>query len=383
MDNNTIERKKRDLFEVKDQQKLYTIFSRFLMNTEINVQETRKGKFKAKFVGFSEDCKKITLEIFNSTLVKGLKVSMNKFIGRYITIEGFISGVAPGSLFIIDVEKLVMAQKSRGSNRIHPPKELVYANNFRVTRASFDMDSFTVPAYVKITFNDYENRLLKKFDKIHIDFFRPGLDEKFFLVKSTCKTIYIRNTQDPKSYSTNNEEDFINCEEEFLDDIDDMIKDFRNKKIISEIIMPVIYINSGGDVTSIGYVQIHSTTKFIEFDDLMAAKLLTFEMVDRIRDSNTLVYTQKAEIINLSPDGLKLKLSDRELKQQIPHVKGFTMDIVFKMQSPINVSVLVRNISKQLNDDLHVGLEIDGFRVGDKARFKDNFEDLFKHYRSK
>jgi hypothetical protein len=45
------------------------------------------------------------------------------------------------------------------------------------------------------------------------------------------------------------------------------------------------------------------------------------------------------------------------------------MDIVFKMQTPIQVSVLVRNLAKSPEGDLLVGLEIDGFRKGDKERY--------------
>ncbi|HMZ59604.1 MAG TPA: DUF1577 domain-containing protein, partial [Leptospiraceae bacterium] len=260
------------------------------------------------------------------------------------------------------------------------PKE--YANNFHLTRPNADMDEFSVPTFVKITFSDYQNKLSGKFDHIEIDTFKPGLPEKFYLVKSTGKSIYISDTQDLKSYRSTDEEEFLDCTEEFLDDLTDVMKDYRNKKIAAEIIMPVIYLNSTNQAIPIGYVLIQSYTKKIEFDDLMEAKILCFDMIERIRESNTLVYTQRAEIVNLSQDGLRIKITDPELKTQIPVIHGFTMDIVFKMQSPVNVIVLVRNTIRDTNGDIQVGLEIEGFRKGDKERYLDNYSNLARPAKS-
>jgi hypothetical protein len=381
MENTTIERTKREMEIITDRQKRFTMFSRFLLNTEIIVKEPKKGQFKAKFMDYSDDCEKVTLEIPNSTLTKGLRITMNKFIGRYICLEGEIIGISPGSLYTINISKLSLAQKSRGSNRITPPKDLVWTTNFRITRASWDTDSFSIPAYIKIIFNDCEKKLMGIFDKINIDIFRSGMEEKYFIVKSTGKSIYIKDTQDKRSYSTNNEKDFLNCDEEFLDDISGMMKDFRNKKIVSEVIMPIIYTNGTEDSTTLGFVLINSLGKKIEEETLKQAKMLTSEMVEKIRDSNTFVSYQKTEILNLSIDGLKIKITDPDLKQHILNVKGFTMEIVFKSQSPISISVFIRNIANQDNGDMIVGLEIDGFGVNDKERFIDNFDQLRKRPR--
>lgn len=233
-----------------------------------------------------------------------------------------------------------------------------------------------IPTVVKITFSDYENKLKKTFDHIKIDVYRGHLEEKFYLVQSTGKTIYIEDTQNPKSYLPLNEEDFLNCEEEFFEEIPAVMKDYRNKKIVSEIIMPIIYINSGTEATPLGYVHIQSYSRKINEDDLMNAKMLTFEMIDRIRESHTIRHNQKVDILNISPDGLRIKITDNDLKMQMPHISGFNMDIVFKLQSPINVSVLIRNFIKDSFGNLTMGIEIEGFRKGDKQRYLDNLYSL-------
>ncbi len=382
MEKYTIERNVRDMEDVADRQKRFALFSRFLMNSDIVLDDPKKGHFRGKIVGFSDDCTNFSASVAGGMFIKGTKLTLNKFVGRYIRIECTVNSVQPNSVFLLEINTLRMAKKNRAGTRINPPKDMVYANNFRLTRPNADMDEFSVPTFVKITFSDYQNKLSGKFDHIEIDTFRPGLPEKFYLVKSTGKSIYIRDTQDLKSYKSADEEEFLDCTEEFLDDLTDVMKDYRNKKIAAEIIMPVIYLNSTNQAIPIGYVLIQSYTKKIEFDDLMEAKILCFDMIERIRESNTLVYSLKAEIINLSQDGLRIKVTDPELKNQIPVIHGFTMDIVFKMQSPVNVIVLVRNTIRDDNGDIQVGLEIEGFRKGDKERYLDNYSNLARPARS-
>ncbi|MCB1177579.1 MAG: DUF1577 domain-containing protein [Leptospiraceae bacterium] len=377
-----IERKKREMDEVNDVPRRHALFSRFLMNTEFYVKDLKKAQYLAKMTDYSKDCSEITLQIQEGNFLEGTKIFISKFVGRFVQIEGVTIEKWSNSTFKIKIEKILFAKKSRGKNRIFPPKDVVYANNFKMNRASMELDNLNIPAFVKITFDDFKKRLINSYDFIDINVFHHGMDDKFFLVKHSGKSFYVRNTQDKNSYQTDNVEEFLNCEEEFLDDIGDMIREFKNDKVASELIMPVLYVNSSVEVSNIGYVHIQNKKKFIEFEDFLDIKLMTLDMVDRIRESNTLVYTEKAEIINFSLDGLKVRVSDSDLQQQIKAINGFTLDIVFKKQTPINVSVLVRNIVKDEIGDLLVGLEIDGFRKGDKERYIHNLQVLTRPSRN-
>lgn len=373
---DAIERKFRDLEEITSTEKQSTLFSRFLMNSDIHLREGKKPINNARVVGYDEEAGIVKYEIHNSPYHRGARLVAHKFVGRFIQIEGILEEVQAGDIHIVKIDKILMAKKNRGSMRITPHRDVVYANNFKITKSSVDLDSLNVPTFVKITFQDYENRLLKKFDSIKIAVFNPGMAEKFFAVKHTGKTYYIRNTQDIKSYSTDNQEDFLDFEEDILEEPKSIMAKYKFEKVISEVIMPVIYVNSDNEGVALGYIHIQSKTKFIEFEDVMETKILCFEMIDRIRESFTIVYTDKAEIINLSQDGVKVKITEDELIAQISVVQGFTMDIVFRMQSPIQISVHVRNVSKSPEGDLYVGLEIDGFRKGDKERYLDNLRVL-------
>ncbi|NBU97464.1 MAG: DUF1577 domain-containing protein [Spirochaetia bacterium] len=373
METEIIERKAREFEELTDLQRIKTLFERFLNNVEMKGKDHRRNAyFRGKVGSLSNDVITFQMEIHSATLLKDTEITLTRFVGRFIHIEGTIVGAAPNHIFIIRIDSIKLAKKARISSRINPGPDVVYASNFKVVRAAISVDSMNIPTFIKITFSDYENKLLKKFDKIKIDIFRPANEEKFHLVQSTGKAIFIKDTQDPKSYLPFNEEEFLNCEEEFFEDIEDVIKEYKQKKITSEIIMPIIILNGLEDVSPIGYVHIQSHTKKIEFEDLMEAKMLTFEMIDRIRESNTMLYKQKVEVLNISAEGIRIKLVEPEIKQQIQHVGGFNMDIIFKMQTPINVSVIIRNILKDSSGNHYIGLEIDGFRQSDKERYLDN-----------
>jgi hypothetical protein len=373
METEIIERKAREFEELTDLQRIKTLFERFLNNVEMKGKDHRRNAFfRGKVGSLSNDIITFQMEIHSATLLKDTEITLTRFVGRFIHIEGTIVGAAPNHIFIIRIDSIKLAKKARISSRINPGPDVVYASNFKVVRAAISVDSMNIPTFIKITFSDYENKLLKKFDKIKIDIFRPSNEEKFHLVQSTGKAIFIKDTQDPKSYLPFSDSEFLNCEEEFFEEIVDVIKDYKQKKITSEIIMPIIILNGLEDVSPIGYVHIQSHTKKIEFEDLMEAKMLTFEMIDRIRESNTMLYKQKVEILNISAEGIRIKLIDLDIKQQIQHVGGFNMDIVFKMQPPINVSVIIRNIIKDPSGNHYIGLEIDGFRQSDKERYLDN-----------
>jgi hypothetical protein len=373
---DAIERKIRDLEEITSTEKQVTLFSRFLMNSDIQVREGKKPINQAKVVGYDEKLGIARLEIHNSPYMKGARMVAHKFVGRFIQFEGTLEEVQEGNIHLLKIQKTLVAKKTRGSTRITPHKDVVYANNIKITKSSVDLDSLNVPTFVKITFQDYEKRLMQKFDSIKIGVFSPGMEEKFFTVKHTGKTFYVRNTLDHESYVTDNPEEFVDFDEDILEEPKSFMSKYKFEKIVSEVIMPIIYLNSDGDGVAIGYIHIQSKKKFIESEDVMETKILCFEMIDRIRESFTIVYTNKAEIENISMEGLRVKITEPELVTQIPILSGFTMDIVFRMQSPIQVSVHVRNVVKTQQGELLVGLEIDGFRKGDKPRFMDNLRAL-------
>lgn len=370
----TFERKIREMEDVKDKNKRILLFSKYLIRTDLKVKSDKTSSFNVKLHGFSSDGQTITVHSPNYMFKKGTNLTLTKVLGRYLEINCVTEDTKPGNLFTAKINKLILAKKERGVVRIAPPPGLVYVTNVRISKTSLDVEMESIPTFIKINFNDFESKLMNQFDYIKIDVFKPSLDEKFFMVRTSGKSIYIKDTQDPESYKPIYEEDFIDCKEEFMDEIPKLMKDYKNKKIVSEVIMPIIYVNDNNDSVPIGYIHILSKTSIIEYEKIMDVKVLTFEMIDRIRDSNMIVNSSKYEIMDISKSGIRVKITERELSEVIVQQPGFTFDIVFKMQAPVIVYGVICFLSKDKDGNLILGMEYTGFREGDKIRYYENLK---------
>ncbi|MBK8395126.1 MAG: DUF1577 domain-containing protein [Leptospiraceae bacterium] len=370
-----IDRKIRETVDVKDPHKRVLILAKHLNKTEMLIKDTET---EVKLKEHSSDGLKIIVEKLNPhyVLKKGQIISLTKLLGRYIQFDCLVLGEKPGNLFLLQINKFLVSSKERRNDRIHPTPEQVWVTNIRTSGVSIETSLHTIPTYMKINFTDYENRLKKNFDYIKIDIFKHDLDERFQVVKESGKTLFVANTQDRGSYGSISDEDFIDLNEEYHTEINQLVNMYKTKGIISEIIMPVIYVNPFNEARPFGYVHIQSRSKPIDLDQVMEIKILTFEMIDRIRESNFILNTGKYRILDLSKDGLKIKITDRELKQNLPHVSGFNCDIFFKMQSAVNIQCEIRYLGNDQHGEMILGLLITGFREGDKDKFYKSFELL-------
>ena len=370
-----IDRKIRETVDIKEPHKRVVILAKHLSKTEMQIKDTETH---VKLLEHNADGLKIIIEKLDPGYVikKGQNITLTKLLGRYVQFDCTVLGEKPGNLYLLQINKFLVSSKDRKHDRLHPSPEQVWVTNIRTSGVSIETNMHTIPTYMRINFTDYENRLRKHFDYIKIDIFKHDLDERFQVVRESGKTLFVANTQDRRSYTTLADEDFINLEDEYHTEINQLVNMYKTKNIVSEIIMPVIYVNTQNVATPFGYVHIQSRSKPIDHDQVMEIKIPTVEMIDRIRESNFILNTGKYRILDLSRDGLKIKITDRELKQHLPHVTGFNCDIFFKMQSAINVLCEIRYIGKNQEDDMILGLLITGFREGDKEKFYRSFEIL-------
>jgi Protein of unknown function (DUF1577) len=370
-----IDRKIRETVDIKEPHKRVVILAKHLSKTEMQIKD---ADTHVKLLEHNADGLKIIIEKLDHGFVlkRGQSIVLTKLLGRYVQLDCTVLGEKPGYLYLLQINKFLVSSKERKNDRIHPSPEQVWVTNIRTSGVSIEPNMHTIPTYMRINFTDYENRLKKQFDYIKIDIFKHDLDERFQVVRESGKTLFVANTQDRRSYTTLAEDDFINLEDEYHTEINQLVNMYKTKKIVSEIIMPVIYVNNQNIATPFGYVHIQSRSKPIDQDQVMEIKILTFEMIDRIRESNFILNTGKYRILDLSRDGLKIKITDRELKQNLPHVSSFNCDVFFKMQSAINILCEIRYIGKNQEDDMILGLLITGFREGDKEKFYRSFEVL-------
>ena len=373
---NVIERKKRKLDEVQGKAKWHQIITKFLLHKEMTVKNssTLEGVFVKNV---SQDGSKILVRCGEfSDIKKGDKLLLFKVLARYIQMNCVVLDKREGNQLILSVDKMEIAQKDRSEDRMQPAPGMVWITNVRTSKTTIDANLFNIPASVKVNFADYESKLRSRLDYIKVDVFNT-IDDKFGLVRRTQKALFIEDTQNPESYKALNEE-FLDYAEELGDNLRTEMNRYRDQKIVSEIIVPVLYLNPSEETIPIGYVHVQGRSAPLGLDKVLELKTLTFEMMDRIRESNTTINTGRFDVLDISGNGLKIKIDDHELADALSKYPGFSFDIFFKMQSPMTAYGLIRSLSRDADNNLYLGVMLEGHsaRPGEKERFIANLNWL-------
>jgi hypothetical protein len=113
-------------------------------------------------------------------------------------------------------------------------------------------------------------------------------------------------------------------------------------------------------------------------DTALELKMLAFEMVDQMRDSNTMLISKRQSVGDISRGGMRLIITDPELKKFLVHQKGFSFDVVFKLQQPITVFSEIVWTATTPQNDLAIGVSIRGFssRKGETDRYHQYIDAL-------
>jgi hypothetical protein len=381
MTQDTVERQKRNMDLFSEPEKKLHVLTKFLAGQDLKFKDSpEKGKVLLKKV--SPDGNKILISADPITeLQANEKIILFKLLARYIQLECKVLQNKGNNEYVIAVERIGIANKDRETPRLPVPPGQVWITNILTSKATIEANMFIIPTSVKVNFSDYEIKLKNSCDFIKISIFKSDDNEKLFTVKKTQKILLIENTQDMNSYNTTPSPDFINFEDEVDADIKVVMRDFKDHKILSELIVPVIYIDLEEKAIPIGYIHMQSKSENFDLMKAMEIKTLTFEMVDRIRNSNTVTITDRFPVQDISTGGLKVKINNPELSSNLPRLSGFNFDIFFKMQSPMSVYGTIRSITKDIDGSLILGVHLAGnsSRPGEKKRFLENIEMLKKN----
>ncbi|TGK35496.1 DUF1577 domain-containing protein [Leptospira gomenensis] len=376
----TIQRKKREKETVTDPAKKYHIISKFLVKTDIAAQTKGSVIQIVKILQVSKDATKILIQTQTpNAFPLNSHVTLTKLLAKYVELDCEVLDEKPGNQLVLAVSDISIASKERSLNRISPQEGMVWITNIRTSKTTIDANLFNIPTSVKVNFADYETKLKSKYDLLKIDVFQT-IGDKFDLVKKTRKILFIPNTQKEESYAPFDKDGFIDYASEIgdSDDIRKKIIEYANQKIKSELIVPVIYLNHEEQAIPIGYVHAQNRTREIDILEVMEIKTLTFEMVDRIRESNTVLVKERFPIVNISTGGLKVKINHPDLNHDLTKRAGFTFDIFFKMQAPLTAFGVIRSVTKDSEGNLYVGLSIEGnsSRPGERKKYIDNVNRL-------
>jgi hypothetical protein len=365
------ERKKRKIDEIKDPVKIFTLIRNHLAGQPLLIKGDTSG-INVEIAKIDTKNHLILLELSQKVDLPK-KIKIYKVLGRYLELEGEVVGIKGDTLRILRIQAARIATYARAHKRYPVLKGFAFVSNIRTSKNVIAASEYNIPTTVKVNFTQTEMQLRKqKFaDIIKINTFDNVNEEKFYEIKKTGKSLMLKDTQDIESYIPENE-DFINYQEILGIDVGDTIDKYRKDKIVSEIIIPVTYIEISHQAPlPLGFIQVQSKSEYFDQFNYLELKEIAFSLVDKIRDSNTITIKERQDVLDISEGGLKVRINHPELIQYLVHQAFFTFDVIFKMQQPLTFSARICTTYRDTNGDLILGIQIKGAssRKGELKRY--------------
>ncbi len=255
------------------------------------------------------------------------------------------------------------------------------ASNFIVSKHAIDFSNYKIPTTIKVLLDQFHSENSHLSDIFKVDVFSQN-DIILENIKKTKKILFIEDINNPDTYKTSGE-DIINIRELLGDQLSDYIRKYTEKGYKSIIIAPVIYVTDEGAEVPFAYVQSISKSKILTSEDVDSLKKMLTKLVNRIKDANTVVVQINQQIVNLSKSGAKLYITDENLKKYLPTTRGFLFNIVFKLQAPITIYCEIKNIFRDEEGNVFVGVAFAGHssRKDEIKRYNSFLDPMIKSYK--
>ncbi len=304
---------------------------------------------------------------------------------KYIEIDlEVIQEMGPG-YFKCRIKSARRATEGRRDLRFKLAQGEAVATNFRVSKHTIDLSKFNIPTSIKVVLDQFQSVNSRFADQFKVDVLSVETkDVVLKSIKNSGKSLFIQDVNDPESYKALTD-DFIDIAALYGNDLGMLIKRNQEKGFKSIIIVPVIYITEDEHSITFAYIQVISKTSNLGIDKVIDLKDMSFKLVDRIRDANTMLIPVHQQIIDISRGGAKLRIADADLKKYIQKSKGFIFDIVFKLQAPLTIYGDIKSTSVDTDSNLLIGVDFEGnsSRKDEMKRFYGVLKPMEAEYKSR
>jgi hypothetical protein len=279
---------------------------------------------------------------------------------KYLEIDLEIVDERGPGYYHCKVKSARRAMHGRRDLRFKVAPDDVVATNFRISKHTIDVSSFTIPTSIKVVLEQFQSQNSRMSDVVRVDVFKPDDKDRLLVhLKKTGKTLWVSDTADPASYNAMNE-DFVELGELYGDDLNLVMKRYIERGYKSLLAVPIIYITELSNSVPFAYIQLISKSKNFSIDDVLMLKDHSFKLIDRIRDANTHLIPMHQRVMDISRGGAKLRITDKNLQKYILRSKGFIFDLVFKLQAPITIFGEVKVSYTDDEGNLLVGVDFEG-----------------------
>lgn len=279
-------------------------------------------------------------------------------LDKYLELDlGVVEVLGPG-YFKCKIRSVRKASQGRRDLRFKINPEDVVATNFKFSKHTIELSGYNIPTGIKVILDQFQSSRSDLSDIVRVDVFQTG-DPMFERIKKTGQTVFVEDASNPESYKALND-DFVDLAEVFGDELKNNIKRNVERGYKSIIICPLLYLTDEARSIPFAYIQLISTTENMGIEKVLDVKEKAFKLVDRIRDANTVLLSVHQQISDISRGGVKLKITDENLKKYLIKARGFIFDIVFKLQAPITIYGEIKFTNYDDRGNLYIGVDFAG-----------------------
>ena len=370
--DRTVERNKREMEQISDPKRINHLINTHLKGKSMYLKEMDHSA-EVRLTG-ADELGRIFIHSPAREFHLNEEATLFRILGRYIELKCRVMARKGEGAYQLELLQAGIARKERKAMRIPVREGEVYIHNIRTSKNKVDATMFTIPTSVKVNFATYEHRLKQSQDYVKIDVYgRRG--DLFSEIRKAGLSLFVADTQNPDSYKPEMP-GLFDYAALLGGDLTARMMEYKQAKIVSEIIVPIVYITHDQTSIPLGYIHIQSRTEPLPFDTVLELQAAAFEMVDRIRDSNTVLVKVHQRVLDYSRGGMKVIIDHEELKDYLIRQKGFTFDFFFKGQAPITFYGLIRSTHLSRDGELTLGVQLSGTsaREGEMRRYMDNLQ---------
>ena len=259
----------------------------------------------------------------------------------------------------------------------------VVATNFRISKYSIDVSSINIPTSIKVIIDQYASQNQRRSDVFNVNVFGVS-DAILEHIRRTSKTLFIEDVTSDDSYAPANES-FVDLKQILGHDFALCKKKYIEKGYKSVIIAPIIYITDNETSVPFAYIEMISKQRNFTMDDIITIKEESFNLVERIRNSNTMMIAVHQPVIDISRGGVRIRISDDNMKKSLIRAQGFVFDVLFKLQAPITIYGEVKFTGVDMDHNLLVGVSFAGnsSRKNEMKRFYEIMQPMEIEYKKR
>ena len=364
-----VQRYKREFQSFKNVDELISFLKAKFQNIKLYVSHTSE-RFEVMINEYLDD--KSILILTDETFPPVKNFSIYGLADKYIEIDlQTIEIRAPGYI-LCRIKAARKAATGRKGLRFKLEENEAFATNFKISTQTVNVTDYKIPTTVKVLLDQFKSENSKLADIIDVDVFQTNeVDPIINKMRKTNKNVLISDTSDSECYKALND-NFMDIMELYGKNLPALIKHNIEKGYKSMVIVPIIDMPEAGPPRSFGYIKLISKTVQSDIDIVYDMKEKSLQLIDKIRDANTKTYTIRQEILDISREGVRIKITDETLKKLMLKTVKFVFDIVFKFSAPITIYGEIKSTYKSQNI-LSVGVDF----TGNSSR-KDEMKRLYE-----